>query len=83
MPTGNRFGIVRTYDWIVLIRWTQRGLPPSLLGSARALACSMRRLAAMLWEGKVRDGEGAIAGTRGARAPQARPQRSSRSYARV
>src|SRR5439155_9656761 len=36
-------------------------------GERTRLACSLRRL---VWEGKVRDGEGAIASTRGACAPQ-------------
>src|SRR5438105_8200667 len=38
--------------------------------STRALACPLRRLAAMFCRGKVRDGEGAIASTRGACGPQ-------------
>src|SRR5213082_1055105 len=43
------------------------------LGNTRALACPLRRLAAMCCRGKVRDGEGAIASTRGACAPRKRP----------
>jgi hypothetical protein len=39
-------------------------------GSARALACSLRRLAAIPLIEKVRDREGAIASTRGACGPQ-------------
>ena len=39
-------------------------------GKRTRLACSLQRLAAMFWEGKVRDGEGAITSTRGACAPQ-------------
>ena len=39
-------------------------------GERTRLACSLRRLAAIAREGKVRDGEGAIASTRGACAPQ-------------
>src|SRR5438045_6765332 len=34
-------------------------------GERTRLACSLRRLAAMFRKGKVRDGEGAIASTRG------------------
>src|SRR5207248_9032456 len=50
------------------------------LGSARALACLLRRLAGMLWTESVRDGEGAIASTRGACAPQKKLQRRTTTY---
>src|SRR5439155_11585744 len=65
-----------TYSSTLQSRGAQTGRLPgclawrATLGSTPALACPFRRLGAMFCRGKVRDGEGAIASTRGACAPQ-------------
>jgi len=53
---------------VILSEVTDRGTPAlaaSILGSARALACTFRRPRRNSWQEKIRDGEDAIAGTRG------------------